>query len=98
MWSLSLSPVMKMTGTCAIALFCLSRRQVENPSPPGMMASIRMTSDMTDLSKANEFVYFVIWWQYLRGDHALSRERLRILSIVNPFDVQQDVNFLEELA
>ena len=35
---------MKITGTWASALFCLSRRQVSNPSVPGITASIRMTS------------------------------------------------------
>ena len=45
--SVSLSPVMNMIGTCASALFCLSRRQVSNPSMPGITASIRMTSGRT---------------------------------------------------
>src|SRR5712691_5278091 len=47
MCSVSLSPVMKMTGTCASALFCFSRRQVSKPSVPGMSASMRMTSGDT---------------------------------------------------
>src|SRR5262245_11464392 len=47
MCSVSLSPVMKMTGTCASARFCLSRRQVSKPSVPGMTASMRITSGVT---------------------------------------------------
>src|SRR5258708_18971497 len=47
MCSLSLSPVMKMTGTWASALFCLRRRHVSKPSGPGMSASMRMTSGST---------------------------------------------------
>src|SRR5262245_37860056 len=47
MCSLSLSPVMKMTGTCASARFCLRRRQVSKPSAPGITASMRMTSGVT---------------------------------------------------
>src|SRR6185369_5432775 len=47
MCSLSLSPVMKMTGTWASARFCLSRRQVSKPSVPGMTASMRITSGVT---------------------------------------------------
>src|SRR5450631_2877768 len=40
----SLSPVMKMTGTCASILLRLSDRQVSKPSMLGISASIRMTS------------------------------------------------------
>src|SRR5882762_2511298 len=47
MCSVSLSPVMKMSGTWASALFCFSRRQVSKPSVPGMSASMRMTSGST---------------------------------------------------
>src|SRR5215510_4312715 len=47
MCSLSLSPVMKITGTCASARFCLRRRQVSKPSVPGMTASMRITSGVT---------------------------------------------------
>src|SRR4051794_18080016 len=47
MCSLSVSPVMKMTGTCASTRFCLSRRQVSKPSVPGMTASMRITSGVT---------------------------------------------------
>src|SRR5262245_33719892 len=45
--SLSLSPVMKMTGRCASARFCFNRRQVSKPSVPGMTASMRITSGVT---------------------------------------------------
>src|SRR5215470_5012361 len=47
MCSVSLSPVMKMTGTCASARFCLRRRQVSKPSVPGITASMRITSGVT---------------------------------------------------
>src|SRR5262245_25574504 len=47
MCSLSLSPVMKMTGRCASARFCFNRRQVSKPSVPGMTASMRITSGVT---------------------------------------------------
>src|ERR1700722_461801 len=47
MCSLSERPVMKITGTWASALVCLRRRQVSNPSVPGITASIRMTSGVT---------------------------------------------------
>src|SRR6266545_1678298 len=47
MCTLSVNPVMKMTGTCASARFCLSRRQVSKPSVPGMTASMRITSGVT---------------------------------------------------
>ncbi len=47
MCSVSLSPVMKMTGTWASALFCFRRRQVSKPSVPGINASIRITSGST---------------------------------------------------
>ena len=40
----SLSPVMKITGTWASILLCLSARQVSKPSMLGITASIRMTS------------------------------------------------------
>src|SRR5580700_5248317 len=43
----SVSPVMKMTGTCASVLLRLRRRQVSKPSMPGISASMRMTSGMT---------------------------------------------------
>ena len=44
MCSVSLRPVMKMTGTWARALFCFRRRQVSKPSVPGISASMRMMS------------------------------------------------------
>src|SRR5882757_6063407 len=47
MCPVSLNPVMKITGTWANALFCLSRRQVSKPSVPGINASMRMTSGTT---------------------------------------------------
>src|SRR3984957_18516121 len=47
MCSLSERPVMKITGTWASALVCLRRRQVSNPSVPGITASIRITSGVT---------------------------------------------------
>src|SRR5579883_129934 len=47
MWSVSESPVMKMIGTWASALFCLRRRHVSKPSVPGITASIRITSGVT---------------------------------------------------
>src|SRR5271155_217518 len=40
----SLSPVMKITGTCASILLCLSARHASKPSMLGITASIRMTS------------------------------------------------------
>src|SRR5882672_8439306 len=43
----SLRPVMKMTGTCARPLSCLSWRVVSKPSMPGITASIRITSGVT---------------------------------------------------
>src|SRR4051794_25492431 len=47
MCSVSLRPVMKMTGTWARALFCFRRRQVSKPSVPGISASMRMMSGST---------------------------------------------------
>ena len=40
----SLRPVMKITGTCASILLCLSARHASKPSMLGITASIRMTS------------------------------------------------------
>src|SRR6266850_2576593 len=187
---------MKMTGTCAIALFCLSLRHVVNPSSPGITASIRMTSgvtfsaiasasspsratrtvipafsiasvsiprvsgessttrtivrmcflcmgasnrierrqvafdfehryeraqvcheiralrriigdagemfvypaDMADLAQPNQFVYVLLRRQYVGKRRAWRRGALRHPVGVDPFDIEQRVNLLEELA
>ncbi len=53
MCSVSDSPVMKMTGTVATAGFALRRRQVSNPSMPGIMASSRMMSGVISSTRAS---------------------------------------------
>src|ERR1700712_3198500 len=52
MCSVSARPVMKMTGTWATACFALRRRQVSNPSMPGITASRRMMSGVTSSTRA----------------------------------------------
>src|SRR5579871_614856 len=47
---------MKMTGICAVCLFVLMRRQVSNPSMPGMTASSRMRSGVTFFSRPRAVV------------------------------------------
>ena len=53
MCSVSVSPVMKITGTCVSCGMALSRRQVSNPSSPGITASISTTSGATRCAMAS---------------------------------------------